>query len=94
MKKHAGIGDVQFMDLEEIGAPQLAVGYWGVVGVQAVSLAGKRLWSDRSLENALSMTESGADSHGVHELLCTNGRGSLVPIDATGAAMRNWPFPA
>jgi thiol-disulfide isomerase/thioredoxin len=88
--KHAGIGDVEFIDLEEVGTPQLAVGYWGIVGVQGVSLEGKRLWTNRSMEFVLSMTQSGADSKGIHNLLCTNSRGSLVPIDATVAALPEW----
>ncbi|HEV2969793.1 MAG TPA: TlpA disulfide reductase family protein [Pirellulales bacterium] len=91
--KHAGIGDVQFIDLEETGTPQLAVGYWGLVGVQAVSLEGKRLWTNRSMEFVLSMTQSGSDSKGIHNLLCTNSRGSLVPIDSTGAALPEWSIP-
>ena len=60
--KHAGIGDVQFVDLDRSGSPKLAIGYWGLVGVQQISLDGKRLWSDRSMEFVLSLAEGGADS--------------------------------
>jgi thiol-disulfide isomerase/thioredoxin len=88
--KHAGIGDVQFIDLEELGTSQLAVGYWGIVGVQMIALNGTRIKADRSLEFVLSMAQSGADTRGLHRLLCTNSSGSVVPIDSTGAAEPEW----
>jgi len=46
--KHSGIADVQLGDLDGDGTLEAYVGYWGLVGVQAVSLEGKRLWSNRS----------------------------------------------
>lgn len=82
--KHAGIGDVQFIDQQQTGTPQVAVGYWGVVGVQAVSLDGTRPWADRTTEFIISMTETSADSKGQRMLLCTNGRGQIVPINSKG----------
>ncbi len=81
---HAGIGDVQLVDLAGDGKPIIAVGYWQLVGVQGVSLDGHRIWSDRSMENVLRMTTSAADAKGHRRLLCTNSRGSLVSIDASG----------
>jgi thiol-disulfide isomerase/thioredoxin len=91
--KHAGIGDVQFVDLDQSGSPKLAIGYWGLVGVQQIALDGKRLWSDRSMEFVLSLAEGGADAKGARHLLCANSRGSLVPIDAGGTPLTEWRIP-
>ncbi len=88
--KHAGIGDVQFVDLDHSGTPKLAVGYWGLVGVQQVGLDGKRLWSDRSMEFVLSLAESPTGPNGARHLICANSRGTLVPLDAAGAPGAEW----
>ena len=81
---HSGISDVQLGDLEGNGVPKLYVGYWGVVGVQAVSLEGKRLWSNRSIANVIRMAITGPDDQGKRELLCTNNGGTIVDLDAKG----------
>jgi thiol-disulfide isomerase/thioredoxin len=91
--EHAGIGDVQFVDFEGKGSPILGVGYWGLVGVQGVSLAGKRLWTDRSMQYVLRLAASGRDAKGERRLLCTNSRGSLVPIDGAGSPQPEWLLP-
>ena len=68
---HAGIGDVQFADLDGDGTPEMCVGYGDVVGVQGVSLAGQRLWANRSLANVLSMAvvAKSSDTDGKDRLL-------------------------
>ncbi len=81
---HAGIGDVQLADLAGHGELMLGVGHWQLVGVHGVSLAGKHLWSDRSMQNELSLAASPADSQGHRRFLCTNSRGSLVSVSAAG----------
>jgi hypothetical protein len=91
--QHAGIGDVQLVDLLGGGKPTLAVGYWQLVGVQGVSLEGHRLWSDRSMANVLRLATSAADAKGRRRLLCTNSRGSLVPVDAEGKPGAEWLLP-
>ena len=90
---HAGIGDVQLVDLAGDGKLLLAVGYWQLVGVQGVSLDGQRLWTDRSMENVLRLATSSPDAKGRRRLLCTNSRGSLVPIDAEGKPGAEWLLP-
>ncbi|MGA2798461.1 MAG: redoxin family protein [Thermoguttaceae bacterium] len=81
---HSGIADVELGDLDGDGAPKMYVGYWDVVGVQAVTLEGKRIWSNRSISNVARMaaTEPGAD--GRRLLLCVNNAGTLVELDAKG----------
>jgi thiol-disulfide isomerase/thioredoxin/outer membrane lipoprotein-sorting protein len=90
---HAGIGDVQLVDLAGNGKLTLAVGYWQVVGVQNVSLDGQRIWTDRSMENVLRLATGPADAKGHRRLLCTNSRGSLVPLNFEGKPEAEWLLP-
>ncbi len=76
---HKGIADVQLADLEGDGKLRLYVGYWDVVGVQAASLEGKRLASNRQVNN-VRMAIGPAD-HGRRCLLCTNSNGPLALLD-------------
>ncbi len=82
--QHAGISDVTLADLDSNGELELVVGYWGVVGVQAISLTGERLWANKSLENVFGFAITGADSSGQKILLCANRNGTLIPIDSLG----------
>lgn len=82
--QHAGISDVWLSDLDSNGELEIVIGYWGVVGVQAVSLEGERLWANKSLEDVFSFALTGADAAGQRLLLCANRRGTLVPIDSLG----------
>jgi thiol-disulfide isomerase/thioredoxin len=81
---HKGISDVQLGDLDGDGAPKMYVGYSDVVGVQAVSLEGKRLWAKRTVSNVIRMAITGPDADGKSELLCTNSSGSIAVFDAKG----------
>ncbi len=81
---HAGIADVALADLEGKGTPMLAIGYFGAVGVQGVSLEGRRLWNERTTENIFRLAVSGAGSDGARALLCTSNAGAIVPMDAKG----------
>ncbi len=82
--KHSGIADVQLGDLDGDGTLEAYVGYWGLVGVQAVSLEGKRLWSNRSLSNVERMAIGGPDAQGRRHLLCASGSDLLVVIGSGG----------
>jgi thiol-disulfide isomerase/thioredoxin len=81
---HSGIGDVQLGDLEGDGTPKLYVSYWGLVGVQAVTLEGKRIWSNRSISNVNRIAITDPDANGRRNLLCANSSGSLVALNAKG----------
>ncbi len=83
-KPHSGLADVELGDLDGDGKLDMAVSYWGVVGVQGVSLDGKRLWANRSLSNVIGMAIGDADEKGRRNLYCTNNAGSLVALDAKG----------
>jgi hypothetical protein len=82
--QQAGLSDVQLGDLAGNGQPELILGYWGVVGIQAVGLNGERVWSNRQLENVTRMAITDANSEGTRRLLCVNGRDFIAQIDAAG----------
>ncbi|HZZ73250.1 MAG TPA: TlpA disulfide reductase family protein [Pirellulales bacterium] len=79
------IADVQIADLEGHGEPMLLVGYWDTVGVQGVSLDGKRLWSNRVIQNALRLAIAGKDAAGHRTAWCVNGSEGIAPLDYQGA---------
>ena len=85
---HSGIADVELFDLDGDGAPEIYVGYWGVVGVHAIALDGKRMWGNRSLSNVTRMAAGPADEFGRRDLICTNiltgENTSLVVLNAQG----------
>jgi outer membrane lipoprotein-sorting protein len=68
--RHLGIADCALADLEGDGKPKLYIGYLGVVGVQAVSLEGKRLFANRMLANVCRLAAGDRDSQGRRQLLC------------------------
>jgi len=85
--QHSGIGDVRLVDLDADGKLEMAIGYFGVVGLQCVSLEGERIWSERSLMNVLRIAPIAPDAQGRQSLLCTNiqpDKGPLAVVDGKG----------
>lgn len=76
--------DAQLADLEGDGRIELLLGYWGVVGVQAATLSGERLWQNRSQENVYSVTPGAIDPQGRRDVWCTHSRGTLAHMDSVG----------
>ena len=81
---HSGIADALIADLENDGRPELYIGYNGVVGVQAVSMDGKRLWTNRAISNVRKLAVTEPDGNGRQFLACTNMNGNVVYIDSEG----------
>ena len=80
--RHSGIAIVQLADLggDGDGKLRLYVGYWGLVGVQAASLDGKRLLFNRVLNNVRMAI--GPSEQGRRNLVCTDSHGSLAVLDS------------
>ena len=81
---HAGIRTAQLVDLNDDGTPEIVVGYYGTVGVQAASLDGHRLWRERSFDTVLDVVPDAPHQEGSRGLICVNGRGRLVPVTMEG----------
>ena len=81
---HAGIRTAQLVDLNDDGAPEIVVGYYGTVGVQAASLDGHRLWRERSFDTVLDVVPDAPPPEGSRGLVCVNGHGRLVPVTMEG----------
>lgn len=82
--RHAGIGDCTLADLDGDGKPELYIGYLGMVGVQAVSLEGKRLFSNRPVANVYRLIAGDRDEEGHRSLFCGtagDNLGTLVLLD-------------
>ncbi len=76
--KHPGLSDATLADLDGDGQLELHVGYWGPVGVQTANLAGKRLRSNRSLENIMRLIPIGPGADGQSRLLCAAGGQAMI----------------
>lgn len=77
------VRDVQFADLDEDGEPELLVAFDGNIGLHAVSLAGQRLWSNRTYTPLVSV----ALSHKlpvIGRCAYVTGRGGICPITKGG----------
>jgi len=93
---HAGIGDVTIADLDGGGTPEIYVGYFGLVGVQAVSLEGKRIGSIRTIANVVRTVVADADGKGPRRLFCVSSRenaGELAILDGKLERQGNVVFP-
>lgn len=80
--RHSGIADVQLADLDGDGTPEIYVGYFGVVGIHAVSLEGRRMGTQRQLANVARLAPGGFDPQRGGLLFCVNNGGPLVVLDS------------
>lgn len=90
---HAGIADVQLADLDGDGKLELLVSYYQDVGVQCVSLEGKRIWANRTVAMVSRIAVWAPDAKGPRSLVATNSLGSLVLFDAQGKRDREIKVP-
>ncbi len=82
-----GIASVELGDLDGDGEPDMNVGFYSVVGVQNVTLDGRRKWGNRTIAEVVSLAVTAPDAQGHRNLWCANNRGTLAPIDYLGREM-------
>lgn len=80
---HEGMADIHLVDLNADGDPEAVVGFLGVVGVQAISLDGKRLWSNRTAAVAFRIGVL-PSKNGPSFVVTNTARGSAVHLDHNG----------
>lgn len=90
--EHAGIADLQMGDLDGDGKPELLVSYWDVVGIQALSLEGQRLWSDRSLANVFRLAIIGPEA-GRKQVFAANDKGTIAMFGYDGQKISDLVIP-
>lgn len=84
---HDGIAAAQLVDTDRDGGPEIVVGYFGTVGVQAASLAGERIWKERSVGTVLDLALGPADDAD-RGLLCIDAAGRIAAVGLAGTAGR------
>lgn len=90
---HSGISDVEIGDLDGDGQLKLYISYWGAVGVQAASLEGKRLWSNRQFSNAISLAIGDPNDKGQRSAYCTDTAGAIIVLDSRGERQNELRIP-
>ena len=83
-QQHDGIQDLELVDLDGDQRPEICVGFWGTVGVHAVSLEGTLLWRSRAAHSVLSLAVHGALATEANRLLVTDHQGRVLPIRFDG----------
>ena len=78
------IGDAALTDLDGDGELDLVVGYWGDLGVQRVSLAGKRSWAERTVGPVVQLTAGLPDSAGARRVYSTSAEGVVYVLNQQG----------
>ncbi len=81
---HEGLHAVELADLANDGTPELYVGYWSLIGVQGVSLTGKKEWSNRVIPTVLSLVATPPNDLGWRKLIASGDRGVLYRINQYG----------
>lgn len=83
-----GIADVRVADLTGDGTPEILVGYRGEAGIQAVSLDGKVVWSNRKVTGVTKMAVVPKTVNSPNALFSTTDISSLVGIDGQGKVVK------
>lgn len=81
---HEGIHAVEITDLGSDGTPELYVGYWSLLGIQQVTLEGKREWSNRVVPTVLSLVATPPNDLGWRKLVASGDRGVLYRLNQYG----------
>lgn len=85
--KHPGINDALLTDLRGDGNLEMVLGYADVAGVQAADFEGKRLWTDRSVVDAIRVATLATQPDAPANILALNGGvggGGIVEFNPQG----------
>lgn len=77
----SNVGDVQIVDLDADGTPELYVGYWGDLGLQKVSLDAGQVQRE-PLNFVLRLATTEPDAEGRRRLLGTNSMGTIAAMSS------------
>lgn len=83
-----GIADVRIADLTGDETPEIVVGYRGKAGIQAVSLDGKVVWSNRNVTGVTKMAVAPKTANSPGLLFSTTDISSLVGLDGQGKVVK------
>jgi outer membrane lipoprotein-sorting protein len=83
---HAGVSGAELVDLDGVGGPEIVAGFFGSVGLHGVSLDGRRIWKERSLETVISLAADAAGEDGCRGVVVVDARGRLARIGPDGTA--------
>lgn len=81
---HEGLHAVEIADLAADGTPELYVGFWSLIGVQGVTLEGKREWTNRVIPTVLSIVATPPNDLGWRKILASGDRGFLFRMNQYG----------
>ena len=83
-QQHDGIRDVRLADLDGDGMPEMVVGFWGIIGVHAISLEGKNIWRNREFSNVLSVIAGKINDFDWRKVFVTGFDGGILRINHFG----------
>lgn len=83
-QEHEGLHAVEIADLAGDGTPELYVGFWSLIGVQGVTLEGKREWTNRVLPTVLSIVATPENELGWRKILASGDRGAIYRLNQYG----------
>lgn len=81
---HEGLHAVEIADLAGDGTPELYVGFWSLIGIQGVTLDGKREWTNRVVPTVLSIVSTPENELGWRKILVSGDRGYLYRLNQFG----------
>ena len=87
---HDGISAAHLLDTDGDGTPEIVVGYFGTVGVQAATLDGRRIWKERSVGTVFDLAVGPPDDS-ARGLLAVDAAGRIVPLAFSGDVSRPLP---
>ena len=93
-QEHAGTADVQLLDINRDGVPEVVTGYWEQQGVECVDIRGNLLWSNQRLSDVMRVAGSSSHDRGAESLWCVHRGGSVAVVSPSGELEREITLPS